>query len=250
MSGRVTVIGLGPGDDALRTPQADAALAAADDLIGYGPYLDRVRPLVGQRRHPSDNGAELARARLALTLAADGRHVAVVSGGDAGVFGMASAIFEAVDHGPASWATLEIDVVPGVSAMLAAAARVGAPLGHDFCAISLSDNLKSWDTICRRLRAATEAGFVVALYNPTSRARPWQLAAAFDVLRTILPATTPIVFARDIARPGERIEIVPLGEAHAAHADMRTLLLIGTARTRVIAREGRPPLIYAPRSES
>ena len=249
MSGRVIVVGLGPGDDALRTPQADAALAAADDLIGYGPYLARVRPLARQRRHPSDNGAELARARLALTLAAEGRHVAVVSGGDAGVFGMASAIFEAVDHGPASWATLEIDVVPGVSAMFAAAARAGAPLGHDFCAISLSDNLKSWDTISRRLRAAAEAGFVVALYNPSSRARPWQLAAAFDLLRMILPATTPIVFARDITRPGERIEIVPLGEADASRADMRTLVLIGSAATKLIAREGHAPRIYAPRSE-
>ncbi|GAN76829.1 precorrin-3B C(17)-methyltransferase [Acidisphaera rubrifaciens] len=248
MTGRVTVIGLGPGDDALRTPQADAALAAADDLIGYGPYLDRVRPRAGQRRHPSDNGAELARARLALTLAAEGRHVAVVSGGDAGVFGMASALYEAVEHGPASWAALDIDVVPGVSAMFAAAARVGAPLGHDFCAISLSDNLKSWDTICRRLRAAAEAGFVIALYNPASRTRPWQLAAAFDMLRTVLPPTTPVVFARDVARPGERIAIVPLGEADAAEADMRTILLIGSAATRLIAREGRPPRIYAPRS--
>ena len=179
---------------------------------------------------------------------AEGRNVAVVSSGDAGVFAMASAIFEAIDMGEPSWRTLDVEVVPGVSAMLAAAARIGAPLGHDFCVLSLSDNLKPWPVIAARLVAAAAAGFVVALYNPRSRARPDQLAAAFDLLRPILPPATPVIFATAISRADERVSIATLAEADAGQADMRTLVLIGTAATRRIDRPGASPWVYAPRS--
>ena len=178
MSGSLVVVGTGPGKAELMTPATLAALAKATDLVGYGPYLDRIpmtRP--GQRRHASDNRVELERARHALSLAAAGREVVVVSGGDPGVFAMAAAVFEAVETGDPRWRGLDIRVEPGVTAMLAAAAEVGAPLGDDFCAISLSDNLKPWATIERRLRAAAEADFVIALYNPASKARPHQLGA-------------------------------------------------------------------------
>ena len=171
MAGSLTVIGLGPGPPEWVTPEAAAALAAATDIIGYGPYVARLALRAGQRAHASDNRVELERARHALRLAQDGERVAVVSGGDPGVFAMAAAVFEAMEHGAPDWRSLAVRVLPGISAMQAAAARAGAPLGHDFCAISLSDNLKSWEAITRRLRAAAEGDFVIALYNPASRAR-------------------------------------------------------------------------------
>ena len=247
MSGRLTLVGLGPGDPAMQTPQAVAALEAASDLVGYDAYLARVPPRPGLARHASGNRVELDRARHALSLAAMGRRVALVSSGDSGVFAMASAVFEAVEHGDPAWRALEIEVVPGISALLAVAARVGAPLGHDFCAISLSDNLKPWPVVERRLAAAAEAGFVLALYNPASKARPWQLGRCLALLRPILPAATPVIFATAVSRPEERIEITSLGTADAARADMRTLVLIGAAATRVIAREGAAPWVYTPR---
>ena len=172
MTGRLAVVGLGPGDPRQVTPEAAAELEMATDLVGYATYLARVPERPGQRRHGSDNRVELERARLALDLAAAGRRVAVVSSGDPGVFAMAAAVFEALEAGPAAWRGLDVAVLPGISAMLAAAARLGAPLGHDFCALSLSDNLKPWDVVLRRLRAAAAAGFALALYNPASTARP------------------------------------------------------------------------------
>jgi len=247
VSGRLSIVGLGPGAAALQTPAAAAALSAATDLIGYGPYVERVAARADQVRHVSDNREELERARHALRLAEAGRHVAVVSGGDAGVFGMASAVFEAIEHGEAAWRLIEPEVIPGVSAMFAAAARLGAPLGADFCALSLSDNLKPWAVIERRLRAAASAGFVIALYNPLSRARPWQLGAAFELLRAELPPTTPVMFATAVSRPDERIDIAPLEHADPARADMRTIVLIGTATTRCLEGCGRM-FVYSPRS--
>lgn len=247
-AGSVAILGLGPGDPAQRTPEVEAALAVATDLVGYFPYVDRIPDRPGLRRHASDNRVELDRARLALRLAEGGARVAVVSGGDAGVFAMASAVFEAVEHGEAAWRALEIQVLPGISAMFAAAARVGAPLGHDFCAISLSDNLKPWAVIEQRLRAVAGAGFVIALYNPLSRARPWQLGAALDLLRQVLPGDVPVVFATAVTRPDERITILPLREADAALADMRTLVMIGSTATRVLERPGGArPWVYSPR---
>lgn len=248
-TGSLTILGLGPGDPAQRTPEVEAALAAATDVIGYFPYVERVPERPGLRRHASDNRVELDRARQALELAAAGAHVAVVSGGDPGVFAMASAVFEAVEHGEPSWRLLDIRVLPGISAMFAAAAKVGAPLGHDFCAISLSDNLKPWPLIEKRLRAAAEAEFVIALYNPISRARPWQLGTAFQLLRAHLPAETPVIFATAVTRPDEQIVIRSLQEADPSLADMRTLVTIGSAATRLIERPGKDrPFVYAPRS--
>lgn len=248
MSGRLTVVGIGPGNPAQMTPQAAGVLAAASDLFGYGPYLDRLTPCEGQKRHASDNREELARAGAALTLAAEGKRVAMVSGGDAGVFAMAAAVCEAVETGPVAWRGIELEIVPGVTAMLAVAARVGAPLGHDFCALSLSDNLKPWETIERRLKAAAEAGFVIAVYNPTSRARPRQLDTAFDILRAVLPASTPVVFGRAAGRPDERIAIRTLEGARADMADMATCVIIGSPETRMVERDGLPPLVYSPRA--
>ena len=242
-AGCLTILGLGPGDPALTTPQTIAALATAQDLVGYAPYLARAPAQPGQVRHATDNRVELDRARHALTLASQGRRVAVVSGGDPGVFGMASAVFEAIEAGPPGWQNLDVQVLPGVSAMLAAAARLGAPLGHDFAVLSLSDNLKPWPLVLRRLTAAAAAGFVLALYNPASKARPWQLPAALDALRAILPATVPVAFATAVTRPDERITTTTLAAADPALADMRTLVLVGTAATRTVGR-----FLYTPRS--
>ena len=248
MTGKLVVIGLGPGDPLYLTPQAADALAAADALYGYGPYLDRVPERAGQSRHPSDNREEGARAAAALRHAAEGASVAVVSGGDPGVFAMAAAICEQIEIGPDAWRALDVEFVPGITAMLAVAARIGAPLGHDFCALSLSDNLKPWDVIERRLDAAAEAGFVIALYNPISRARPWQFGNALERLRRHLPATTPVVFGRAVGRPDEQVTITTLAEASADLADMATLVIVGSRETRVIARPGHSSLVYTPRA--
>ncbi len=250
MSGALTIVGLGPGAPDLITPAAARALAGATDLVGYGPYLDRI-PEIGpdQTVHSSDNRVELNRAQLALVLAASGRRVAVVSGGDPGVFAMAAAVFEAVEKGDPAWRDLDIRVEPGVTAMLAAAASVGAPLGGDFCAISLSDNLKSWATIERRLKAAAEADFVIALYNAASKARPYQLDRAFDFLRTLKGGETVTLLVRAAGTAESKVTITTLAEANARGADMRTLIIIGASSTRLIGRGNRLPLVYTPRSE-
>jgi precorrin-3B C17-methyltransferase / cobalt-factor III methyltransferase len=250
MTGGLTIVGLGPGAAELLTPQAATALAQATDIVGYSTYVARVPERAGQARHITDNREEIFRARHALALAAAGRRVAVVSSGDAGVFAMASAVFEAIEHGEPAWRALDVQVLPGISAMFAAAAKLGAPLGHDFCAISLSDNLKPWETVLTRLRAAASAGFVIALYNPLSRARPWQLDAAFDELRKILPPETHVAMATAVSRPDERIDIVALGDADPARADMRTLVLIGSAATRTVARADGGAWLYSPRGSA
>jgi precorrin-3B C17-methyltransferase len=248
MSGRLAVIGLGPGDARYVTPEAQAALADADALYGYGPYLDRVSPRAGQSRHASDNRQEGARAAAALAHAAAGASVALVSGGDPGVFAMAAAVCEELAAGPAAWRCLDVAIVPGVTAMLAVAARIGAPLGHDFCALSLSDNLKPWELVERRLDAAAGAGFVIALYNPISRARPWQLGRAFERLRAVLPPATPVVFGRAVGRADEHVSVTTLAAADPGAADMATLLIVGSRETHVIERPGRAPLVYTSRS--
>ena len=248
MSGALLVIGLGPGPAAWLVPEASEALAEIDDLVGYGPYVARVPPRSGLVVHASDNRVELDRARLALDLAAQGRRVGVVSGGDPGVFAMAAAVMEALDAGPQTWRALDIRVIPGVSAMQAAAARLGAPLGGDFCAISLSDNLKPWEIVARRLKAACDGDFAIALYNPASRARPNQIHAAFDLLRPRRAGETPVAFARAIGRDDEAIKITTLAEADPSLADMSTLVLIGASNTRLVARAGAPPFLLTPRS--
>ena len=248
MSGRLAVIGLGPGDERYLTPEAAAALADAKALYGYGPYLDRLPARAGQSRHPSDNREEAARAADALRHAAQGESVAVVSGGDPGVFAMAAAICEQIAVGPQAWRALDVMFVPGITAMLAVAARVGAPLGHDFCVLSLSDNLKPWPLIERRLDAAAQAGFAIALYNPVSRARPWQFAIALERVRRHLSPTIPVIFGRAVGRPDERIAVTTLENAANEPADMATLVIVGTRETRLIDRPGRSPLVYTPRT--
>ena len=246
--GRVTVVGLGPAGAQWLTPEAEAALAAADDLVGYGPYVARVPERRGQRRHPSDNRVEAQRARHALELAAAGARVAVVSSGDPGIFAMASAVLEALDGGDEAVAGVDVRVVPGLSAMQAAAARVGAPLGHDFCVLSLSDRLKPWDVVERRLDAAGAADLVLALYNPASRTRREQLARAIEVLRRHREVDTPVVVARAVGADDETVDVTTLGAVQVDVVDMRTLLIVGSSATRVIAGgNGSPPRVYTPR---
>jgi precorrin-3B C17-methyltransferase len=249
-TGRLTVVGLGPGSPLQVSPEALAAVEQATDFFGYGPYVERLSLLPHQRRHASDNREEISRAAAALSLAAAGGKVCVVSGGDAGVFAMAAAVCEAMDDGPDSWRQVEFSVVPGITAMLAVAAKAGAPLGHDFCAISLSDNLKPWSIIEKRLIAAAEAGFVMAFYNPVSKARPHQLGEAFDILRAHLPGSVPVIFGRAAGRPDEKIRIETLADARADMADMATCIIVGSVETRLIARDGKAPLVYSPRSWS
>ncbi len=247
MSGRVAIVGLGPGPAHWMTPEACSEIEAASDIVGYAPYVDRLALRPDQRAHASDNRAELDRARLALALAAEGNAVAVVSGGDPGVFAMAAALFEAIETKP-EWRALEVAVAPGVSAMQAAAARLGAPLGHDFCAISLSDNLKPWAIVERRLKAAAEGDFVLALYNPASKARPTLIVEAFDLLRALRGAATPVAFARAVGRADEVLTLTTLAEADLSLVDMATLVIVGSSQTRFIAREGGPPWMLTPRS--
>jgi precorrin-3B C17-methyltransferase len=247
MNGRLRIVGIGPGHADWITPEATREIAAASDLVGYAPYIARLALRPEQTAHASDNRVELERARAALALAASGRHVAIVSGGDPGIFAMAAAVFEALETGEPGWRDLDIAVVPGLSAMQAAAARLGAPLGHDFCAISLSDNLKPWALVEKRLRAAAHGDFVIALYNPASAARPRQIHDAFAIFRTCIAPTTPVAFARAIGRPNERIAITILAEADPGLADMSTLVLIGSSETRLLARPDARPFVYTPR---
>lgn len=248
MSGRLAIIGLGPGNETQVTPQASRAVEQAAFFYGYKPYVDRLDLRPDQTRIASDNREELARAKEALEKAVEGHSVAVVSGGDPGVFAMAAAVCEAIETGPEAWKSLDIEIVPGITAMLAVAARIGAPLGHDFCAISLSDNLKSWDLIELRLLAAAGAGFVIALYNPISKSRPWQLGRAFEALSAILPGTTPVVFGRAAGRPDERMQTCLLADAKPEMADMATCIIVGSTETRIIRRGDKPALVYTPRA--
>jgi len=245
--GRLAVIGIGPGDPAWRTAEADAALAAAEDIVGYGLYLDLLgAAIAGKQRHESGLGAEEERARRALDLAAAGSSVALVSSGDAGIYGLASLVFELIDREKRpDWRRVALSVVPGVSALQAAAARLGAPLGHDFCAVSLSDLLTPWPMIERRLRAAAEGDFVVALYNPRSERRQTQLPAARAILLAHRAPETPVALARNLGRPGERIAITTLGALAPDDVDMLTLVLVGSSTTRLVA--GDPPRLYTPR---
>ncbi|KRR28116.1 precorrin-3B C(17)-methyltransferase [Bradyrhizobium sp. CCBAU 051011] len=241
MTGILTIAGLGPGDQALVTPEVSAALAAATDVVGYAPYVARVAPREGLTLHPSDNRMELQRASDALQLASEGRRVVMVSSGDPGVFAMAAAVFEALEVS-SQWHGLAIRVMPGVTAMLAAAARAGAPLGHDFCAINLSDNLKPWSMIEKRLRLASEADFAIAMYNPRSVSRPEGFERALSVLKEAGCGERLVIFAHAVSTVAERIETVMLREARPEMADMRTLVIVGNSATRRVGR-----WVYAPR---
>jgi precorrin-3B C17-methyltransferase len=248
MSGRLTVIGLGPGNADQVTPEASRAVAEAKFFYGYKPYLDRLELRPDQTRVASDNREELARSKDALTKAAEGHEVAVVSGGDPGVFAMAAAVCEAIEAGPAQWRAVEVAIVPGITAMLAVAARAGAPLGHDFCAISLSDQLKPWAVIEARLLAAASADLVVALYNPASQTRREQLARARDVLLRQRAAETPVVLARAIGSDEESLTITTLAGFDLTAVDMRTLVLVGSSQTRLLHGADGSLSVYTPRS--
>jgi precorrin-2 C20-methyltransferase/precorrin-3B C17-methyltransferase len=231
-AGEVVVVGLGPAGREWLTPEAQAALARADVLIGYGPYLDRVPPNPRQVRHPSDNTVEAERAAHALELAQAGATVAVVSSGDPGVFAMASAVLEVATE--ERFAGVPVRIVPGLTAAQAVASRVGAPLGHDYCVLSLSDRLKPWDVIAARLEAAARADLVLAIYNPASKTRTWQVAAARDLLLAHRPADTPVVIGRDVGGPAESVRVVRLADLDPSEVDMRCLLLIGSSTTRLV----------------
>ncbi|GAA5173551.1 precorrin-2 C(20)-methyltransferase [Pseudonocardia eucalypti] len=244
-SGEVVVVGLGPAGRPWLTPEAQEALAAATDLVGYGPYLDRVPANARQRRHPSDNRVESERAAFALDLAREGARVAVVSSGDPGVFAMASALVEVACE--PRWKDVPVRVLPGLTAASAVAARVGAPLGHDYCVLSLSDRLKPWSVIAERLAASAAADLVIALYNPASRSRTWQLGAARDLLLEHRAPDTPVVVGRDVGGPEERVTVTSLAELDPAAVDMRCLLLIGSSRTRLVERGDGDRVVYTPR---
>ena len=245
--GRLAIIGIGPGDAAWRTPEASALLARSSDIVGYGLYLDLLgTATMGKSLHPGALGAESERARLALDLAASGKQAALVSSGDAGIYGLAALVFELVDReARRDWATAEIVVSPGISAMQAAAARAGAPLGHDFCAISLSDLLTPWPVIRTRLEAAAVSDFVVALYNPRSARRQQGLAEAADILLTHRPPKTPVLIARNLGRAGETCRISRLAALADAQVDMLTIVIVGNSATRALP--GSPPRLYTAR---
>ena len=246
--GKLFIIGTGPGSAEWMSPEVRQILQSTTDWVGYSTYLNLVEPLrTAQHRHDSDNREELDRARLALELAASGRSVAVVSSGDPGIFAMAAAVFEALDQTPQpEWQQIAVQVAPGISAFQAAAARVGAPVGHDFCVLSLSDILKPWSTIERRLRAAAEADFVIAIYNPVSTQRTQQLIVARDLLLQTRSPDTPVVLARNLGRPGESIILRTLQQLSPDEVDMRTLILVGSSKTRSLSTAGQN-WIYTPR---
>ncbi|MGV0837917.1 precorrin-2 C(20)-methyltransferase [Mycolicibacterium thermoresistibile] len=240
-TGTVAVVGLGPGDPDWMTSQSRRELAAATDLIGYGPYLDRIPMRTGQRRHPSDNTDEPARARLACTLAEQGHAVAVVSSGDPGVFAMATAVLEEAKQ----WPGVQVRVIPAMTAAQAVASRVGAPLGHDYAVISLSDRLKPWDVIAARLTAAATADLVLAIYNPASKTRTWQVGAMRDLLLAHRDPGTPVVIGRDVSGPQESVRVVRLADLDPAEVDMRCLLIVGSSQTQWYTDSG--DRVFTPR---
>jgi cobalt-precorrin 5A hydrolase / precorrin-3B C17-methyltransferase len=247
--GRLLIVGTGPGSDGWMTAEAEDAVAQATDLVGYTLYLDILADrAAGKTRHDFPLGEEIDRVRAALELAATGRTVALVSSGDPGIYAMATLAFELLETGGrADWGRVAIQVCPGISALQAAAARSGAPLGHDFCTISLSDLLTPWEAIERRLRAAADGDFVVAFYNPVSRRRTWQLGKAREILLTGRPETTPVVLARNLGRDGEQVRVVTLGTLDPADVDMLTVVLVGSSESRTVARGDGRHWVYTPR---
>lgn len=247
--GRLAVIGLGPGAAELMVPAVKAELARANDVLGYETYVRMAGPFrADQVLHCTDNREEMQRARHAFELAAQGRSVVVVSSGDPGVFAMASAVLEALhESGNADWHAVELEILPGVSASLATAAQAGAPLGHDFCVMSLSDNLKPWDVIEKRLDLASQADLALAFYNPISRSRPWQLGRALEIVRQHRTPETPVTLGRDIGRPGQTLRVITLGELTPDQVDMRTMVLIGSSTTCTFPRADGGSWVYTPR---
>jgi cobalt-precorrin 5A hydrolase/precorrin-3B C17-methyltransferase len=247
--GKLAIVGTGPGGAPWMSPEVKEILREATDWVGYKFYLDLAGTLrEGQKRHDSDNREEIDRARFALDLAASGKSVAVVSSGDPGIFAMAAAVFEAIDFdAKPEWQGIDIRVAPGISAMQAAAAAIGAPLGHDFCVISLSDILKPWEVIEQRIAAAAAADLVMAFYNPISKQRIWQLARAIEILLQSRDPKTPVILGRNLGRPGQSVRVCSLGEFQPQDADMRTLVIVGSSQTRIIPRKYGDVWVYTPR---
>ncbi|MFJ3467306.1 precorrin-3B C(17)-methyltransferase [Pseudomonas sp. NPDC090201] len=247
--GRLAVIGLGPGATEFMIPAVKAELARANDVLGYETYVRMAGPFrPDQVLHCTDNREEMQRARHAFELAAQGRSVVVVSSGDPGVFAMAAAVLEALHESDnPQWHTVDLEILPGVSASLATAAQAGAPLGHDFCVMSLSDNLKPWDIIEKRLDLACQADLALAFYNPISRSRPWQLGRALEIVRQHRSPETPVTLGRDIGRPGQTLRVVTLGELTPEMVDMRTMVLVGSSLTCVFPRANGTAWVYTPR---
>jgi cobalt-precorrin 5A hydrolase/precorrin-3B C17-methyltransferase len=247
--GRLAVIGLGPGAAELMVPAVKAELARANDVLGYETYVRMAGPFrADQVMHCTDNREEMQRARHAFELAAQGRSVVVVSSGDPGVFAMAAAVLEALhESSDATWHNVDLEILPGVSASLATAAQAGAPLGHDFCVLSLSDNLKPWEIIEKRLDLASQADLALAFYNPISRSRPWQLGRALEIVARYRTPATPVVLGRDIGRPGQTLRVTTLGQLTPDQVDMRTMVLVGSSTTCVFERPGGGEWVYTPR---
>ncbi|HCT07539.1 MAG TPA: precorrin-3B C(17)-methyltransferase [Pseudomonas sp.] len=247
--GRLAVIGLGPGAAELMVPAVKAELARCTDVLGYETYVRMAGPFRDdQVQHCTDNREEMQRARHAFELAAQGRSVVVVSSGDPGVFAMAAAVIEALhESSDPAWHQVDLEILPGVSASLATAAQAGAPLGHDFCVMSLSDNLKPWAIIEKRLDLASQADLALAFYNPISRSRPWQLGRALEIVALHRTPETPVVLGRDIGRPGQTLRVTTLGQLTPEQVDMRTMVLIGSSTTCVFPRAGGGEWVYTPR---
>ncbi|MBW4511074.1 MAG: precorrin-3B C(17)-methyltransferase [Scytonematopsis contorta HA4267-MV1] len=248
--GKLAIIGTGPGTSDWMSPEVKDILSNATDFVGYSTYLNLINSFVqGKQRHESDNREELARASMALDLAAEGRFVAVVSSGDPGIYAMAAAVFEAFEkEAKPEWQGIEIKVSPGISAMQAAAARIGAPLGHDFCTISLSDILKPWSIIEQRITVAAQGDFAIAFYNPVSKERTWQLSEARNILLRYRAAETPVVVARNLGRKGESVQVITLNDLSPELADMRTVIIVGSSKTRTIQKNDGNAWVYTPRS--
>ena len=247
--GRLAVIGLGPGAAELMVPAVKTELARCTDVLGYETYVRMAGPFRDdQVQHCTDNREEMQRARHAFELAAQGRSVVVVSSGDPGVFAMAAAVIEALhESSDPTWHQVDLQILPGVSASLATAAQAGAPLGHDFCVMSLSDNLKPWSIIEKRLDLASQADLALAFYNPISRSRPWQLGRALEIVARHRTPETPVVLGRDIGRPGQTLRVTTLGQLTPDQVDMRTMVLIGSSTTVTFPRAGGGEWVYTPR---
>ncbi|MQT60323.1 precorrin-3B C(17)-methyltransferase, partial [Pseudomonas sp. FSL R10-0399] len=247
--GRLAVIGLGPGAAELMVPAVKAELARANDVLGYETYVRMAGPFrADQVLHCTDNREEMQRARHAFELAAQGRSVVVVSSGDPGVFAMAAAVLEALhESADPQWHNVDLEILPGVSASLATAAQAGAPLGHDFCVMSLSDNLKPWSIIEKRLDLASQADLALAFYNPISRSRPWQLGVALEIVARHRTPRTPVVLGRDIGRPGQTLRVTTLGELTPEQVDMRTMVIVGSSTTCTFPRADGREWVYTPR---
>jgi cobalt-precorrin 5A hydrolase / precorrin-3B C17-methyltransferase len=247
--GKLAIIGTGPGASKWMSPEVKEILNHATDLVGYKTYINLIGALAeGKKIHESDNREEETRAKMALDLAAEGKYVAVVSSGDPGIYAMATAVFEVIDrYNQPEWQSIDIQVAPGISAMQATAAAIGAPLGHDFCVISLSDILKPWEIIAQRITTAAQGDFVIAFYNPVSKERTWQLAAAKNILLQHRKPDTPVILGWNIGRPGQTVKVITLEQLEPIEADMRTLIIIGSSQTRKIETSEKNIRVYTPR---